>query len=60
MVQIHHEIRRIIVKEAMPTGSIVDSSLPKKSVSRLKATENAIVLSINDVRPTNHATVYGL
>jgi hypothetical protein len=60
MVPTHHEIKRIIIARTMPMGSLVHISSLNTNASRPKAAVNAIVLSINDVRPTNHATMSNL
>ena len=44
----------IIITRTIPTGSFANNSLLYNTVSRLKAIVNATVLSINDVRQTNH------
>jgi len=57
VVPTHHEIKRVIIARTAPTGSLVHISLLNSSASRPKAVVNAIVLSINDVRPTSHVTI---
>ena len=57
IVPTHHKTKRTIIARTMPTRSFVHVSLLSNSASRPKAAVKAIVLSINDIRPTNHKTV---
>lgn len=60
VIKIHQEAKRIIITRTIPTGSFAHNSLLYNIVSRLKAIANATVLSINSVRPTNHAAMSDL
>jgi len=52
----HQEIRSIITARMMPAGSFAHNSLLNKIASRPTATVNAIMLSIDEVKPADHTT----
>ena len=60
MVQIHQEIRMTTIASTAATESFAHNWWLNATVSRIKAVVNAIVLSINNVRPTMHANTTGV
>ena len=56
-VQTHQKIRRTTIASAMPTGSLTHNSPLSSTASRPKATKNDIMLSEDDVRLVDHATI---
>ena len=56
----HHEIESVTIKRTRQMRIRIDNSLLDSRAPRPKAAANAIVLSINGVEPTNHATIADL